>query len=112
MLNRDTVGTFEIAEAFGSFKMITCMHKHYTVDEWVAWAEAHPELLDYVAVSSGTGNEDFEKMNAILSRVDVSFICLDVANGYSEHVSSHVNSCIQLIIFLSFHAVCKPCAPH
>lgn len=88
--NMDTVGTFEIAEAFGQAKMITCMHKHYTVEEWVAWAEAHPELLDFVAVSSGTSNEDFVKMNAILERVKVSFVCLDVANGYSEHFVNFV----------------------
>ncbi len=92
MVFRDTVGTFEIAEAFGAYKMITCMHKHYTVEEWIRWGEAHPDLLDYVAVSSGTSNEDFEKMNAILASVNVSFICLDVANGYSEHVSSVVTA--------------------
>lgn len=82
------MGTFQIAEAFASFKMITCMHKHYTVEEWDAWAKAHPEVLPFVAVSSGTSEEDFKKVADILAKVDVPFICLDVANGYSEHVSS------------------------
>jgi GMP reductase len=81
------VGTFEIAEAFATFKMITCMHKHYTVDEWAAWASTHGDILKYVAVSAGTSEEDFVKTSAILARVDVPFICLDVANGYSEFVS-------------------------
>jgi GMP reductase len=86
IFDRDTVGTFQIAEAFAGFKMITCMHKHYTVDEWAAWAETHKDILPFVAVSSGTSEEDFNKTAEILARVDVPFICLDVANGYSEHV--------------------------
>ena len=30
--NMDTVGTFEMAEAFATEKMFTCMHKHYDVE--------------------------------------------------------------------------------
>ena len=85
---RDTVGTFKIAEAFAGFKMITCMHKHYTVEERSTWAEAHPEALAYVAVSSGISEEDFRKSAEILAKVNVPFICLDVAHGYYEHVSN------------------------
>jgi GMP reductase len=81
------VGTFKIAEAFAGFKMITCIHKHYTVDEWAAFAESHPEILPFMAVSSGISEDDFKKVGEILAKVDVPFICLDVANGYSEHVS-------------------------
>ena len=76
-----------MAEAFAASKMIVCMHKHYTVEEWGAWADAHPDILQYVAVSSGTSDADFAKTSAILARVNVPFICLDVANGYSEYVS-------------------------
>ncbi|KAK2113009.1 hypothetical protein P7K49_007275 [Saguinus oedipus] len=40
----------------------------------------------HVAVSSGSGQNDLEKMSSILDAVpQVKFICLDVANGYSEH---------------------------
>ena len=39
-----------------------------------------------MAVSSGSGKSDLEKMSDILEAVpQVKFICLDVANGYSEH---------------------------
>ena len=34
----------------------------------------------------GTSDADFAKVDAIMDVVDVPFICLDVANGYSEHV--------------------------
>ena len=35
---------------------------------------------------TGTSDSDFAKVDAIMDAVDVPFICLDVANGYSEHV--------------------------
>lgn len=39
-----------------------------------------------MAVSSGTGDNDFERLKNIITAVpDLSFICLDVANGYSQH---------------------------
>lgn len=88
--NMDTVGTFEIAKAFTAYKMITCIHKHYSVEDWVAFAKDNADCLSYVAVSSGISEEDFNKTSAILAQVDVPFICLDVANGYSEHFVAHV----------------------
>lgn len=39
-----------------------------------------------MAVSSGSGQADLDKMSSILEALpQVKFICLDVANGYSEH---------------------------
>lgn len=39
-----------------------------------------------VAVSTGTGEADFEKISAVLAAVpELQYICVDVANGYSEH---------------------------
>lgn len=84
--NRDTVGTFEMAAAFAEFNMITCIHKHYSVEDWQTWSASHPTVLPFVAVSAGTSDEDFQKTKRILDVVPAPFICLDVANGYSEHV--------------------------
>lgn len=39
-----------------------------------------------VAVSTGTGESDFEKISAVLAAVpELQYVCVDVANGYSEH---------------------------
>ena len=35
--NMDTTGTIEIARALDRFKLSTALHKHYTVDECVAF---------------------------------------------------------------------------
>ena len=87
--NMDTVGTFEMAQALcgkEQHQWIVCIHKHYSVQEWQDFAKAHPELLPYVAVSSGSGANDLKKLREICESIPaLNFICLDVANGYSEH---------------------------
>ena len=43
-------------------------------------------MLGNIAISSGSGQEDYTKLKEIVARVPaVKYICLDVANGYSEH---------------------------
>ena len=43
-------------------------------------------LFKNLAVSSGSGQTDFDKLQEIITHIpEVKFICLDVANGYSEH---------------------------
>ncbi len=44
-------------------------------------------------MSSGSGKADFEKLSQILNAVtDIRSVCLDVANGYSEHFVEFVRS--------------------
>ena len=50
--NMDSVGTFEVACALVEYGMVTCMTKHYTLDEWLPFADEHPEALPYVAASA------------------------------------------------------------
>ena len=60
--NMDTTGTFEIAKCFSEHGLFVCIHKHYTVDEWVAFTKANPEILKNIAISSGTSDVDYEKL--------------------------------------------------
>ncbi|HBZ15020.1 GMP reductase [Pantoea sp. NPDC088449] len=85
--NMDTVGTFTMAEALASFNLLTAVHKHYSVEAWQAFVQRVPStVLNYVMVSSGTSESDFTKLSAILAlSPQLNFICIDVANGYSEH---------------------------
>lgn len=48
-------------------------------------------MMQNIAVSSGTGDTDLEKLNKIITAIpEIEFICLDVANGYSEHFVAFV----------------------
>lgn len=84
--NMDTVGTFEMAKQMSKHLMFTTIHKHYSVEQWTEFAKDNKAVLEHVAASSGIGAGDMDKLTAILSAVpDIQFICIDVANGYSEH---------------------------
>ncbi|XP_053901339.1 GMP reductase 2 [Malaclemys terrapin pileata] len=84
--NMDTVGTFEMAKVLCKFSLFTAIHKHYKLEEWKEFAAQEPDCLQHVAASSGTGPSDFEQLERILEALpQVRYICLDVANGYSEH---------------------------
>ncbi|WJS93076.1 GMP reductase [Flavobacterium johnsoniae] len=85
--NMDTVGTFEMAKVLAKEKLFTAIHKHYTLEEWNAFLKnVTLDFYDFIAVSTGIGKEDFEKIEKIISANPLlKFICIDVANGYSEH---------------------------
>ncbi|XP_078269428.1 GMP reductase 2-like [Rhinoraja longicauda] len=84
--NMDTVGTFDMAKALAKFSLFTAIHKHYSLEEWKDFASSNPDCLQSVAVSAGMGTNDFERLCSVLESVpDIRYICLDVANGYSEH---------------------------
>ncbi|MBK6344341.1 MAG: GMP reductase [Bacteroidales bacterium] len=90
--NMDTVGTFEMALALQKMKLFTAVHKHYSLSEWNEFMAVAPRGIEnFIAVSSGTGSGDLEKMTAIFeSNPKLRFICIDVANGYSEHFVAFV----------------------
>ncbi|MCU0808298.1 MAG: GMP reductase [Candidatus Contendobacter sp.] len=89
--NMDTVGTFAMAMALARHGLCTAVHKHYPLAAWDGFvaslrAENHPAWLAHVAVSTGILESDLDKMDQILERCpEIGFICMDVANGYSEH---------------------------
>jgi GMP reductase len=85
--NMDTVGTFEMAVELAKDKIITAVHKHYTVEEWSEFLDnQETSIHQYIALSTGTGKADEEKIKLILDKhPQIEFLCIDVANGYSEH---------------------------
>lgn len=85
--NMDTVGTFSMAKALTTFGILTAVHKHYTAEEWQAFVQSvSADVLKHVMVSTGTSDADFDKTQQIISQnPQLNFVCIDVANGYSEH---------------------------
>lgn len=90
--NMDTVGTFEMALALFEKQMFTAIHKHYSLQQWDLFLKDAPAGIEnYIAVSSGTGKRDADKLELILKKNSkLKFICIDVANGYSEHFVNFV----------------------
>ncbi len=84
--NMDTIGTFETAEVLAAHKLLCAVHKHYTLEQWDAFLEGRDQdIYQRIMVSSGATDEDMHKLECILDRHPaLSFICIDVANGYAE----------------------------
>lgn len=90
--NMDTVGTFEMANALANKNLFTAIHKHYSLTDWSVFVSSLPENhINNIAISTGISKTDSEKLAAILkANPSLKFICIDVANGYSEHFADFV----------------------
>ena len=88
--NMDGVGTISMAMALHKQRLFTCLTKSYNIDI-DNFAEFRVRRDNY-AVSTGTGDEDFRNLNTIITGIGAQFICIDVANGYSEHFGDFVES--------------------
>ena len=87
--NMDGVGTFQMARELYQHRMFTCFVKSYEITDYDAIVDKQGG--NYFAVSTGTSERDFTKLCAILDRnLEIHFICIDVANGYSEHFGDFV----------------------
>ncbi|MEZ8408261.1 GMP reductase [Vibrio splendidus] len=90
--NMDSVASFEMAAALAEHGVMTAVHKHYTVEQWAEFAKtADKKTLNNVFVSTGTSEAEFEKVKKIMAlSEEFVFICIDIANGYSEHLVEFV----------------------
>tara|TARA_Y100000593_G_C4287624_1_gene326426 strand:- start:78 stop:1166 length:1089 start_codon:yes stop_codon:yes gene_type:complete len=84
--NMDGVGTFKMHKALSRQKLFTCIVKHYQRDDWIN------KFLnkEYIAISVGTNLTEWENAKKIILEFDLKWICIDIANGYSEHFSKFV----------------------
>jgi GMP reductase len=91
--NMDGVGTFAMADTLGAQGIFTCLVKTYTAEELIEFYYGDGlDRTDYVAMSIGTSAADFEKLCAVYDKVtdNLKYVCMDIANGYSEHFAEHV----------------------
>jgi GMP reductase len=93
--NMATTGTFAMAEVMAKNLMFTCLHKHYSFEELKEFLEKHKDVivderydgkdlmfLDYVFVSTGIKDGDYEKICKVLDLGLCKNLCIDIANGY------------------------------
>ncbi|SCA56779.1 GMP reductase [Candidatus Terasakiella magnetica] len=103
--NMDTVGTFKMAKVLAEQGAMTALHKFYGLEDYEAFVKAQrsveaeniplePELglnaWNSTFFSFGITEKDSYKLDAVMKIAQMRpegepvFICLDVANGYSE----------------------------
>ncbi len=83
--NMDTTGTFEMARALAPFGLSAALHKHYGVDELVAFFKAL-KVKSSAFYSMGITQNDRDKFARVQRRAGkaIQYVCIDVANGYTE----------------------------
>ena len=93
--NMDGVGTFEMADELAQQNIFTCLVKTYSLEELVDFFNNdYPDnrRTQNIAMSIGTGTIDFDKLEAVYNKVSnkLKYVCMDIANGYSDHFAQHV----------------------
>lgn len=85
--NMDGVGTFEMAEAFvkDGNGLTVALHKHYSLESLVSFFDENDSASVWYSI--GMVKDDQDKLTKFLKqRPDkIDKICVDVANGYSQH---------------------------
>ena len=90
--NMDGVGTFEMADALIEQKLFTCLVKTYSAKQLIEYFTSDNALAKrcFVAMSIGIAEHDLEKLDQVMKLHIIKFLCIDVANGYSERFATTV----------------------
>ncbi len=89
--NMDGVGTMYMADTLGRQQMFTCLVKTYSIKELVGFFVDNSERAEYTAYSMGITDDDAAKFRAVYTGAPmIKYVCIDVANGYSERFLNYV----------------------
>ena len=94
--NMDGVGTFEMADQLATAGIFTCLVKTYSVNELVGYFDSEEnavnERTNYVAMSIGITERDHQKFRDVYEQTGskLKYVCIDVANGYSNRFRDFV----------------------
>lgn len=88
--NMDHTGTVAVAQELAKHNLMTAMYKFATKEEWEGLINNNPKIFNHTFISTGTRDDDYKILSERLETFPFKFICIDVANGYSEHFSRFV----------------------
>ena len=103
--NMDGVGTFEMAAGLAEQGLFTCLVKSYSEAELLDYFSGDtPQRAENTAYSMGITDIDYEKFQSVYkaSNSYLKYVCVDVANGYSERFSQFIkklrDACPDIVI--------------
>ena len=91
--NMDGVGTMDIADKLAEAGLFTCLVKTYSVNDLVNYFDTDiNERSEYVAMSIGITDRDHQKFRDVYEQTGdkLRYVCIDVANGYSNRFRDFV----------------------
>ena len=89
--NMDGVGEIDVAKKLTSHKLMTALTKQHDIKQ-IASIYKKNIFFNLISLSCGTSKDSYDRLNTILKKYPkFNFICIDVANGYSENFSNFVS---------------------
>ncbi|MDA8883027.1 GMP reductase [bacterium] len=90
--NMDGVGTFAMATTLAEQGVFTCLVKTYSSDELIEFFNSNSKYKEHIAMSIGIGEQDLKKFKSVHTHANsnLKYVCIDVANGYSERFTNFV----------------------
>ncbi len=89
--NMDGVGEIDVAKKLTSHKLMTALTKQHDIKQ-IASIYKKNIFFNSISLSCGTSKDSYDRLNTILKKYPkFNFICIDVANGYSENFSNFVS---------------------
>ena len=83
--NMDGVGEIDLAKKLLSHRLMTALTKQHSIAQ-IGSINKNTSFHNFVALSCGTSLDSYKRLNKILNKYPkFQFICIDVANGYSEN---------------------------
>jgi len=89
--NMDTIATFEMAKALDTYRLGTALHKHYNMDELADFYSEYYHASKAIFYSMGILKKDLQKLEEF-PYDPPPYICVDVANGYSERFADVIRN--------------------
>lgn len=77
--NMDGVGTAAMAQALAPLKLLTALHKHHDDATYASLPS------EYVFLTIGIARADEARIKRTIKKKVPRFICIDVANGYTQY---------------------------
>ncbi len=89
--NMDHTGTTAVAKQLAQHKLMTALYKFATEEEWQSLVNDQPNILNSVFISTGIREDDFANLCDLVKKFPIQFICIDVANGYSQFFCNFIS---------------------
>lgn len=89
--NMDTTGSVEMSTELSKHQCLTALHKHYAAEYLIdLFSSSNSSYLNSTFYSTGISDNDLSKLYYVYNSIKnlghtLPNLCIDVANGYSEH---------------------------
>lgn len=101
--NMEGVGTFSMSQELSKQKMLCAIHKYYSIDQWLEqWGDSiasnqlWKQNVIYTMGMTHDPYNEIKKALDVVNELNLDFICVDVANGYTEKFVDYIKRVRQM----------------